>query len=76
MSGGGGSGLTATIVDATSITPEVQAALDAIPFDQMKQAVKDGIAAGKQVDINLTPGKVEIKIKQGGGWSSMSGTWG
>ncbi|KAI9018841.1 hypothetical protein DFJ74DRAFT_769659 [Hyaloraphidium curvatum] len=69
-------GFSATITDATAMTPEVQKVLDAIPFAQMKDQVTAAFASGKQVDLDLTPGSIAIKIKDGGGWSSMSGTWG
>lgn len=71
-----GAQVTAHIVDATEMTPEIEAALAAIPFDQFKEQVAQAFADGKKVDIDLQPGKVELKIHDEGGWQGMSGNWG
>jgi hypothetical protein len=69
-------GSASLVTDATNINdPKVQAILSSIPFDNMKDAVKQAMASGQKVDLDYKPGSISIKIKSGGGYSSMSGNW-
>jgi len=67
---------TSLVTDATNFNdPKVQAILTSIPFDNMRDQVKQAMASGQKVDLDYKPGSITIKIKSGGGFSSMSGNW-
>jgi hypothetical protein len=70
----------ATKVEATGeVTPEVQAVLNSIPWDNMKDAVTDALKAGHKVTLDYKPapgGKVTVVIDNGTSSSTMEGGFG
>jgi hypothetical protein len=70
----------ATKVEAKGeVTAEVQAVLNSIPWDNMKDAVTDALKAGHTVTLDYTPppaGKIVVVIDNGTSQSQMEGGFG